>query len=200
MSERKHPEKDKKEPTEIAEAAADETPQPAENAPDVAKWVDQLAKLLAERDELRDTLIRRQADFENFRKRIERERLDDSRRAMGHLLHEILPALDNFERALVANNDPAYEEHRRGFELIYRQLWETLARQGLERIDATGKAFDPHTQHAMERVETQEYEDGTVVETLQPGYLFRGKVLRPAAVRVAVHSADESSSVRDPVN
>ncbi len=200
MFERKHPERNKKEPAENAEAAAEEIPQVAEDAADAAKWVDQLAQLLAERDELRDTLIRRQADFENFRKRIERERLDDSRRAMGHLLHEILPVLDNFERALAANNDPAYEEHRRGFELIYRQLWETLARQGLERIDATGKAFDPHTQHAMERVETEEYEDGTVLETLQPGYSFRGKVLRPAAVRVAVHSAAKSSPVRDPVN
>ncbi len=200
MSERKHPEKDKKEPAENAQAPAEETQQPAEDAPDAAKWVDQLAKLLAERDELRDTLIRRQADFENFRKRIERERLEDSRRAMGHLLHEILPVLDNFERALAVNDDPAYEEHRRGFELIYRQLWETLARQGLQRIDATGKAFDPHTQHAMERVETEEYEDGTVLETLQPGYSFRGKVLRPAAVRVAVHFAGKSSPVRDPVN
>lgn len=200
MFERKHPEKDKKEPAENAEAAAEETPQPAEDAVDAANLAEQLAQLQAERDELRDTLVRRQADFANFRKRIERERLDDSRRAMGHLLHEILPVLDNFERALAANNDPAYEEHRRGFELIYRQLWETLARQGLERIDATGKPFDPHTHHAIERVETHDYEDGMVLETLQPGYSFRGKVLRPAAVRVAVHSADESSSVRDPVN
>lgn len=200
MFERKHPERSKKEPAENAQAPAEETPQPAEGAADAAKWVDQLAQLLAERDELRDTMIRRQADFENFRKRIERERLDDSRRAMGHLLHEILPVLDNFERALTGNDDPAYEEHRRGFELIYRQLWETLGQQGLERIDATGKAFDPHTQHAMERVETEEYEDGTVVETLQPGYTFRGKVLRPAAVRVAVHSAAKSSPARGPVN
>ncbi len=200
MFERKHPERNKKEPAENAEAAAEEIPQVTEDAADAAKWVDQLAQLLAERDELRDTLVRQHADFANFRKRIERERLDDSRRAMGHLLHEILPVLDNFERALAANNDPAYEEHRRGFELIYRQLWETLARQGLERIDATGKAFDPHTQHAMERVETEEYEDGTVLEMLQPGYSFRGKVLRPAAVRVAVHPAAKTSPVRDPVN
>jgi molecular chaperone GrpE len=144
-----------------------------------------IAKLEAEKEDLRKTLIHRQADFENFRKRVERERHEESRRATGHSIQLLLPVLDTFERALAAHDDPAYAEYRKGFELIYKQLWEALAKQGLQRIEAHGKNFDPHVHQAIERVETDEHEDGTVTEVLQPGYIFHGRVLRPAMVRVA---------------
>jgi molecular chaperone GrpE len=144
-----------------------------------------IAKLEAEKEDLRKTLIHRQADFENFRKRVERERHDETRRATGHSIQLLLPVLDTFERALAAHDDPAYAEYRKGVELIYKQLWETLAKQGLERIEAQGKSFDPHVHQAIERVETDEHEDGTVIDVLQPGYIFHGRVLRPATVRVA---------------
>lgn len=163
------------------------------NAADGANAVDErLAKLEAEKDDLRKTLIHRQADFENFRKRVERERHEESRRATGVAIQHLLPVLDTFERALAAHDEPAYAEYRKGVELIYKQLWESLAKQGLERIDAQGKAFDPHVHQAIERVETDEHADGTVIDVLQPGYIFHGRVLRPATVRVA--AAPEAAS------
>jgi molecular chaperone GrpE len=153
---------------------------------------ERVAKLEAEKEELRTTLIHRQADFENFRKRVERERHEESRRATGVSIQHLLPVLDTFERALAAHDDPAYAEYRKGVELIYKQLWETLAKQGLERIAAAGKQFDPHFHQAIERVETEDHEDGMVIDVLQPGYVFHGRVLRPATVRVAAAPAATS--------
>ena len=157
---------------------------------------DRIAKLEAEKEDLRKTLIHRQADFENFRKRVERERHEESRRATGHSIQLLLPVLDTFQRALAAHDDPAYAEYRKGVELIYKQLWETLAKQGLDRIDAQGKSFDPHFHQAIERVETDEHADGTVIDVLQPGYVFHGRVLRPATVRVAA-SPDAKSHKKE---
>ncbi len=88
--------------------------------------------------------------------------------------------------------DPAYLDYRKGFELIRRQLWEALAKQGLVRIDALGQEFNPHFHHAIESVETTEHADGIVIGEMQPGYLFHERVLRPAMVRVA--SAPEPKS------
>jgi molecular chaperone GrpE len=150
----------------------------------------ELAKLRAEKDALADTLVRRQADFENYRKRIERERAEEGRRAQSRLIEDLLPVLDGFERALSAHDDPAYEEYRKGLEIIYKQLWDTLARHGLERIEAAGKPFDPHVHQAIDRVETLELPDGTVAEVLQQGYRIHDRVLRPSGVRVAVHPAE----------
>jgi molecular chaperone GrpE len=147
---------------------------------------DQLARLRAEKDELMQTLVRRQADFENYRKRIERERQEEGRRGVARLLTDLLPVLDGLELALRAHDDPTYEEYRKGLQLIYRQLSDTLARHGLERIAADGKPFDPYFHQAIEQVETRDCPEGTVVEVLQDGYLFHGRVLRPSTVRVAV--------------
>jgi molecular chaperone GrpE len=151
-----------------------------------------IAQLESERDDLRSTLVRRQADFDNYRKRVERDRHEESRRGVERLIEHLLPVLDAFERALASHKDPAYEEYRRGIELVQRQLWDVLARHGLERIHAEGKHFDPHFHQAVERVESDEHSDGSIVEVLQPGYLFHGRVLRPAAVRVAVNPGQES--------
>ena len=151
---------------------------------------EQLASLQAQKDELMQTLVRRQADFENYRKRVERERHEESRRGIARLLEGLLPVLDAFELALRAHEDSSYEEHRKGLELIYRQLFDALSRYGLERIAAAGKMFDPHFHEAIERVETQEHPDGSVLEVLQDGYLLHGRVLRASIVRVAVHPQD----------
>src|SRR5690349_19558256 len=165
---------------------------PAEGA-EGAALAERAARLQAEKDELMQTLVRRQADFENYRKRVERERQEDRRQGMGRLIEELLPVLDAFERALKAHEDPAYEEYRKGLELTYRKLWDTLARHGLERITAAGKAFDPHYHQAVERVESDEYPEGTVVEVLQDGFIFHGRVLRPSMVRVSTGGADVDS-------
>jgi molecular chaperone GrpE len=161
-------------------------------APGDSSVEQRVAKLEAEKEELRKTMIHRQADFENFRKRVERDRHEETRRAVGHFIQTLLPTLDAFERALAAHDDQAYAEYIKGFELIYKQLWESLAKQGLERIDAAGKQFDPHVHQAIERVETDDHADGAVIEVLQSGYVFHGRVLRPAIVRVAAATAAAS--------
>lgn len=146
---------------------------------------EEVQKLLAEKQELMDTLVRRQADFENYRKRVEKERQHDRHRGVELLVEGILPVLDAFDRALAAHDDPAYAEYRKGFEMIRRQLWDLLAKQGLERIEAVGKQFDPHLHHAIESEESTKHEEGTVIGEMQPGYTFHDRVLRPAMVRVA---------------
>jgi molecular chaperone GrpE len=161
---------------------------------DPGSAADDVSKLLAEKQELMNTLVRRQADFENYRKRVEKERQQDRHRGVETLIEHILPVLDAFDRALAGDSDPSYLEHRKGFELIRRQLWETLAKQGLVRIDSVGQEFNPHFHHAIERVETTEHADGIVIGEMQSGYLFHDRVLRPAMVRVA--SAPEPKQAR----
>jgi molecular chaperone GrpE len=172
----------------------DQTPEAKSVAADSAAADAEVARLAGDLQDLRQTLLRRQADFENYRKRVERERQDDRRHGIGRLIEEILPVLDGLERGLQAHDDPAYEEYRRGLELIYRQLWEILSRQGLERIVAAGKPFDPNFHQAIERVHSTDYPEGTVVEVLQDGFIFHGRVLRPSSVRVSFDHSDGKSS------
>jgi molecular chaperone GrpE len=152
----------------------------------------EVAKLASDLNDLRVTLQRRQADFDNYRKRIEKERADDTKRTTARLIETIIPTIDGFERALAAHREPAYENYRKGFELIYKQLLDHLAKLGVERIDPSGHQFDPHLHQAMDRTETTDHADGTVLEVFQPGYVYHGRVLRPAMVRVAVHGSPAS--------
>ncbi|HEY6466401.1 MAG TPA: nucleotide exchange factor GrpE [Candidatus Acidoferrales bacterium] len=151
---------------------------------------DQIRKLSAEKDELRDTLLRRQADFENYRKRVEKEHQQARHRGVEHVIENLLPVLDAFDNALAsASKNASAAEYLKGFELIRRQLWDLLSKQGLVRIESVGKEFNPHFHHAIARVETTEQSDGTIVDELQPGYTFHERVLRPAMVRVAAEPA-----------
>jgi len=156
-------------------------------AADTAKADAEMAKVAADLEELRQTLLRRQADFDNYRKRIEKERFEDSKRATARVIEGLLPVIDGFEQALAAHREAEYESYRKGFELIYKQLLESLTKLGVERIDPVGKPFDPHLHQAVDRSETTDHEDGTILQVFQPGYVFHGRVLRPAMVRVAVH-------------
>lgn len=168
---------------------------PIEDAsPEFVAVMQQLARLQAEKEDLKQTLVRRQADFENFRKRTEKERLEDGRRTTMQVVEGFLPVLDTFERALAAPAEPGLEKHRVGFELIYKQLWEGVARHGLERIESVGKQFDPFLHQAIDRVETTDHEDGTVLEEYQRGYKIRDKVLRPSMVRVASNPGSASGN------
>jgi len=137
-----------------------------------------------ERDELKDLLLRRQAEFDNFRKRSERERTDYLQYAAMDIVRELLPVLDDFERALKV--EAPNSEYAKGVEMIYGRMADTLKKLGLEPIDTAGKAFDPNLHQAIERVETKDAEDNTVIGEFQRGYRFKGKMLRPAMVRVAV--------------
>ena len=151
-------------------------------------------KLATDLEDLRQTLLRRQADFDNYRKRIERERSEDGRRATARVIEGLIPVLDGFENALAAHREAEYESYRKGFELIYKQLMDNVAKLGAKRIDPLGKTFDPHLHQAMDRAETTEHADGTILAVFQPGYEFHGRVLRPALVRVAVHPGGASKS------
>ena len=147
----------------------------------------EVARLATDLEDLRQTLLRRQADFDNYRKRIEKERTEDTKRATARLIEGLIPVIDGFEHALAAHREAEYENYRKGFELIHKQLLDNLARLGVERIDPAGKMFDPHLHQAMDRSETTDHEDGTILQVFQPGYVYHGRVLRPAMVRVAVH-------------
>jgi molecular chaperone GrpE len=156
-------------------------------AADAVKADAEFAKLSADLEELRQTLLRRQADFDNYRKRIEKERFEDSKRATARVVEGLIPVLDGFEHALAAHREAEYENYRKGFELIYKQLSDSVTKLGVERIDPIGKSFDPHLHQAVDRAETSDHKDGTILQVFQPGYVFHGRVLRPAMVRVAVH-------------
>jgi molecular chaperone GrpE len=178
-------------------AAAGPAEEPVENqsAPDSlpaddGSSADQIQKLVAEKQDLQNTLVRRQADFENYRKRVERERQQERHRGAEQLIEQVLPVLDAFDLALKGQNSLASAEYRKGFEIIRAQLWNALAKQGLQPIEAVGKPFDPHLHHAIENVPTAEQPEGTVIGEMQTGYMFHDRVLRPAMVRVATAPAN----------
>ena len=141
-------------------------------------------RLLEEKNDLLDRLLRRQAEFDNFRRRAERERADVLEYANTESVRSILPILDDFERALKVESSG--KEYVRGMELIYQRFSEALKKLGLEPISAKGLKFDPHIHHAVEMSETDQVEDHTILEEFQRGYNFRGRLLRPAMVKVAV--------------
>ena len=151
----------------------------------------QLDAVTAERDqlalekcELNERMLRARAEFDNARKRAERDRSDYLQYAAMDLVRETLPILDDFERAL--NVETADRDYARGVELIYQRLSETVKKMGLEPIVTEGKTFDPNLHQAVERVQTEDAEDQAILGEFQRGYNFKGKLLRPAMVRVAV--------------
>jgi len=141
-------------------------------------------RLLEEKNDLMDRLLRRQAEFDNFRRRAERERADFLEYANADAVRAILPILDDFERALKV--ECSGKEYARGMELIYQRLLEALKKLGLEPISAKGLKFDPNLHHAVDMVETDDVEDHVILDEYQQGYNFRGRPLRPAMVKVAV--------------
>ena len=143
------------------------------------------AQLAAENAEYKERMLRALAELDNYRRRAERERAEYLRFAPMEILRDLIPVLDDFERALKVETPDA--EYAKGVELIYHRLLETLKKAGLEPIAATGKSFDPNHQQAVDRVHTDEFEDQTVLEEYQSGYNFKGRLLRPAMVKVAVN-------------
>jgi molecular chaperone GrpE len=173
-------------------ASAEQSAEAQAVAAETAKADAEVAKLGADLEELRQTLLRRQADFDNYRKRVEKERFEDSKRATARVIEGLIPVIDGFEHALAAHREAEYDNYRKGFELIYKQLLENITKLGAERIDPVGKSFDPHLHQAVDRAETIDHADGTILQVFQPGYVFHGRVLRPAMVRVAVHPSAAS--------
>ncbi|HXH48830.1 MAG TPA: nucleotide exchange factor GrpE, partial [Terriglobia bacterium] len=136
-------------------------------------------QLLNEKNELFDRLIRKQAELENVRKRVEREKEDFLQHATMGLIRALLPTLDALERGLKHREDNVPEKFYAGMELIHRELLEVLKRAGLAPVESEGKAFDPHVHQAVETVETDKFRDQAVVEELQRGYKLKQRLLRP---------------------
>ena len=180
---------------DVDSASSEQSREVQDVTADSARADAEMAKLTSDLEELRQTLLRRQADFDNYRKRVEKERFEDSKRATARVIEGLIPVIDGFEHALAAHREAEYESYRKGFELIYKQLLENVTKLGAERIDPLGKAFDPHLHQAVDRAETTEHADGAIMQVFQPGYLFHGRVLRPAMVRVAVRPSAASKGL-----
>ena len=160
-------------------------PQEAPAAPDDAADAAQLEVLKTERDNLQDRLLRTAAEFDNYRKRVDRERREQSESAAAGLLVEILPVVDNLERALQAPSGPEAAGYRAGVELILRQLIDMLRKRGVTPIEALGADFDPRFHQAVSQDTSDAHRDGEVMEELQRGYMLGERLLRPAMVKVA---------------
>jgi molecular chaperone GrpE len=165
-------------PQESGETQAGES---EETAPEDADAIRE--KYEAELAEKENRYLRLQADFENFRRRTRQEKEELAAVVTQNLLKDLLPFLDNFERALAAGgNDEG--GLRAGVEMMYKQLVEALKKEGLEYIETKDKPFDPNFHQAVMRVEDSEKEDGTIVAELQKGYMVKGRVIRPSMVQV----------------
>ena len=139
-----------------------------------------------ERDEFRDLLQRKQAEFDNYKKRVERDRAKANRQAERTLMVALLPLLDDFERALGAQaEESGIEAYRAGIELIHRQLLEILRKRGVTPIDTAGARFDPNLHEAVAYQASEGRDDGDVIDEVRRGYLFDEELLRAAMVRVA---------------
>ena len=156
--------------------AADEPVPPVAAADEAAR----------ERDEYRDLLLRKTAELDNYRKRVDRERAAADEAAAADLISELLPILDNLERALETDADTAAAAaYRTGVELIHKQLLDLLAKRQVVPIDTAGRDFDPHFHQAVAHEASGEHAEGQIIGELQRGYLLAGRLLRPAMVRVA---------------
>ena len=169
-----------------AEQAEDTTPKNTEAKEEAAVINEQeaaeLAKVKEEKEQLIARFHRLQADFDNYRKRVANEKKDWSTQTVCDVVRELLPVIDNLERALEASG--SFEALKEGVDLVYRQLLTALGKHGLEKIEACGKEFDPNYHYAIMQVESEQPEN-TVVEELQKGYKVKDRVVRASMVKVA---------------
>ena len=167
-------------------AAEEETPEAKDESPEVPDISPEMEKLQAEKQESEDRLKRLQADFENFRRRTRQEKEDLAAVVIQGMLTDMLPLLDNFQRAMAAEAKDI-ESFKQGVEMIYKQFQEALAKNGLEAIDTTNAKFDPNFHQAVMRVKNPEKEDEMTAAELQEGYMAKGRVLRPSMVQVVAN-------------
>ena len=165
---------------ETAEGSREGTEEAENGADDPVKHAEKLEADLAEKDA---QMLRLRADFDNFRRRSAKEREELAAVVTQGILTDMLPLLDNFERALLAEGSDL-DSFRAGVSMIYKQMQEALAKNGLEVIDTKDKKFDPNFHQAVMRVQDPEKEDDTIEQELQKGYMVKGRVIRPSMVQV----------------
>ncbi|HJZ12940.1 MAG TPA: nucleotide exchange factor GrpE [Acidobacteriota bacterium] len=157
-----------------------------------------LQELEKEKAELQDRLLRKHADFDNYRKRTEKDKQEFKRFALSDFMSELILILDNFERALAHSEEQSGQEYRKGVELIYRQLRDLMEKKGVKAIQVEGEQFDPNYHEAIARELRNDLPDNTILEELQKGYLLHNKLLRPAMVKVSFRTdGDEEQSGDD---
>ena len=142
---------------------------------------------------LREALLRKSADFENLKRRSEKEKTDFFKFALAETFHDLLAVLDNFERALQHADEASHGDFKVGIEMIARQLGDVLRKYGVAEVPAKGVPFDPNVHEAVVREETGTAPPGTILDVLQKGYFLNDRLLRPARVRVAVSPSGEGS-------
>jgi len=194
---------EEKQPSGQTEGAPEQTPEPGQ-ADSVPAAEDALAAIIAERDELKDRLLRLAAETENYKKRSERDKADFLKRANESLLRDLLPVLDGLERAAAhAQEQNGAQGVAEGLGLLQQEFWKVLERYGLEKVEALGLPFNPEVHEAMMQQDDPEAEENTVLIELQKGYLFQGRLLRPAMVVVSKRPAtaeDEGTEIPITVN
>jgi molecular chaperone GrpE len=174
-----------------ADAAGPEVAELIATRAELRRVEGELARLKGEWDELNDKFMRRQADFDNFRRRTERERVETYQRALGEVVSRLLPVLDNLQRALDAEKvieggeSDEFRHFLHGVELINKQFGGLLENLGVEAVPTVGHPFDPHVHEAVAAEQSEEFEPETVMEEMQRGYRLGDKLLRPAMVKVA---------------
>ena len=171
-----------------AEAEGDTEAQPADEAQEnpadaMQQKIDELTVGLKEKEE---RALRLQADFENFRRRTSKEKEELSAVIKQEILKDMLPLLDNFERAMAAETKDA-EAFQKGVDMIYTQLQEVMKKNGLEPIETEGQKFDPNFHQAVMRVQNEDLEDDDIAQELQKGYMVEGRVIRPSMVQVVAN-------------
>jgi molecular chaperone GrpE len=152
---------------------------------EAARPDDSVAALTRERDDYYDRLLRKTAEFDNYRKRIDRERREQADAAASDLIQDILLLVDDFDRALQVDAASQPDAYQRGIELIHKQLLDLLRKRGVTPIDALGADFDPHVHQAVAHEASPGHRDGEVIEEFRRGYKLRDRLLRPAMVKVA---------------
>lgn len=167
-------------------------PKPEGLSPVVEAVEEEAEHLKAELDHVRDIYLRKLAEFDNFRKRVEREREENRLAGVEEMIRDLLPVLDNFDRALQhAEEDSG--AFLQGIEMIAKQLWDTLERRGVEEVNPVGTQFDPELHEAVQRVEDGMHPPGTVAWVMLKGYTMGDRLIRPAMVGVAVESDGSSN-------
>jgi len=171
------------------DASASAPQQPAAEAP-----VDQLEQLHAERDELQQKLLRKAADYENYRKRTMREREEMRAETEAYLIEDLLPAMDTLKLGLqAAENHEGAADITQGFALVLEQFRNILGQRGLVETDPAGETFDPKLHEGVSQIASDEVPEGHVVETIRIGYYFKEKLLRPAAVVVSTGAINDEA-------
>ena len=146
---------------------------------------DELTAALEEKQSLQDRLLRTAAEFDNYRKRVDRERRELTDYAATDVLYDLLPIVDDFERALEAKPDADAENYRQGVDLILKQMHDLLRKRGVTQIEALGTDFDPNFHQAVMHDASAEHREGEVMQELRRGYMLRDRLLRAAMVKVA---------------